>query len=92
MNNDQLVALIAETAAAINDTTTDLDKHTAELREHIKPNCHVGRGADMNDSDAGYRLQLEWYAGQLLEMLDKKHYQCINSWLNCVDKFTRRYA
>lgn len=60
------------------------------LRQHITPNCHVGRGAEMDASDEGFRIQLEWYAGQLLSMLDEKQFEGINSWLNCVSKFTTR--
>lgn len=91
MTNDTLAQLIRDVAAAIDkvgpDSIADL---VTPLRAVSCPNAHVGRGADMDGSDKGFRMQLEWFAGQLLSMVDEKQWGGINSWINCTDKFTTR--
>lgn len=47
----------------------------------LAPGCHVGR------KDMGATEAVEWFAGQLLEIVDAKAWFAVNSWLNCVDKF-----
>ena len=32
---------------------------------------------------------IEWYLGQLIDLYNKKAWHCINSWLNCCEKFTQ---
>lgn len=91
MSNEQLAQLIRDVAAAVDKVGIfSVADAVAPLREVVAPNVHVGRGAEMDHTDAGYRLQLEWYAGQLLDMVDNKQWHGINSWLNCSDKFTAR--
>lgn len=91
MNNEQLAQLIRDVAAAVDKVgVTDIADAVQPLRKHVFPGCHVGLGNMMTGTDAGYRLQLEWYAGQLLDMVDNKQWRGINSWLNCSDKFTAR--
>lgn len=93
ISTEGLVTLIRQTAVSVDKGGTDtIGNAVAELRKHIAPDCHVGKGDEMNGSDAGYRMQLEWYAGQLLSMIDSSSWFGINSWLNCVDKFTARQA
>jgi hypothetical protein len=88
---DDLVALVRKASAEIESgSVQSLEASLAPLREHVKPGCHVGRGKEMDATDEGFRLQVEWYAGQLLSMVDNREFAGINSWLNCTDKFTRR--
>lgn len=88
---ENLAALLRDIAADLDSTGPNaIDKLVQDLREHVKPGCHVGRGAEMNDTDEGYRMQMEWYGGQLLEMVDKQQWAGINSWINCAEKFTTR--
>jgi hypothetical protein len=52
----------------------------------LGPNCHVGiakkRGYPLTPEET-----VEWYAGSLLDIVDNEAWWCVNSWLNCVDKF-----
>lgn len=51
------------------------------LREAVSPNVHVGR-TDLTPEET-----VEWYAGQLLDIVDQRMWFAMNSLLNCVDKF-----
>lgn len=87
----ELIYLIRQTSSRIqNAGPQSMPELVALLREVVEPGCHVGRGNDMDASDEGFRLQLEWYAGQLLSMVDNQQWLGINSWLNCTEKFTTR--
>lgn len=91
MTHDQLATLIRKVSADINDAgPATIQTLVQPLREHVKPDCYVGRAADMDHTDAGYRMQLEWYAGQLLDMVDNQQWLGINSWIGCTEKFTTR--
>lgn len=91
MNNNELVALIREVSSIIETGTShSISADVAPLRAVVQPNCHVGCGDKMDDSEGGFRMQLEWYAGQLLSMVDEKQWLGINSWINCTEKFTTR--
>lgn len=92
MNDEELAQLIRDVSAALDkhDNKADFDDIVMPLRAVTCPDAHVGRGADMDSSDSGYRLQLEWFAGQLLSMVDEKQWHSINSWINCTEKFTTR--
>jgi hypothetical protein len=91
MNNDELAELIRNVSIAVNSTGQGgIEEAVLPLRGIITPNCHEGRGSEMDATDVGYRLQIEWYAGQLLSMVDKKQFYGINSWINLTDKFTTR--
>lgn len=91
MNNEELAQLIRDVSAALESSEPrTVDERVKVLREHVAPGCHEGCGAQMDATDAGFRMQLEWYGGQLLSMVDAQQWFGINSWLNCTDKFTRR--
>lgn len=47
----------------------------------LGPNCHVGNGALVGDA------VVEWYAGQLLDIVDRKAWFAMNSLINGLDKF-----
>jgi hypothetical protein len=44
-------------------------------------NIHVG------NSDLDSDQTVEWYAGQILEVLEKEQWFAVNSIINCLDKF-----
>lgn len=93
MSNEDLAQMIRDVSAAVDNCNQDTVVETVKaLREHITPNCHEGCGAQMDGTDTGYKLQLEWFAGQLLAMVDKKQWFGINTWINCTSKFTTRAA
>lgn len=50
----------------------------------IESNVHLGR-KDMLPKSLE---ELEWFAGQLLDIVEHKSWFAVNSWINCVDKFT----
>jgi hypothetical protein len=90
LNNEVLAELIRTVSNNLdNGNTVNALEIVKPLRAHVTPNCHVGRGEEMNGTQEGYRLQLEWYAGQLLTMVDNGQWYGINSWINCTEKFTR---
>jgi len=47
----------------------------------LAPGCHVGR-TGMTDEQI-----VEWYAGQLVDTVDKEAWYAINSVINTADKF-----
>lgn len=53
----------------------------APLRAFVQPNVHVGR-TDMTPDEV-----VEWYAGQILDIVDEEKWFAVNSWINCRDKF-----
>jgi len=53
----------------------------APLREFVAPGIHVG-----NTGIEGEAI-IEWYAGQILDIVDSKAWYAMNSILNCADKF-----
>lgn len=72
---------VAERVAkgGIGSISTDVQ----ELRD-------AGIVANMNMGDAAKaspRATMEWYAGQLLDMVENGGWFGINSWLNAVDRF-----
>lgn len=91
-DNDTLAQLLRRIAQQVDDggDSSNIATIVEPLRLIVAPGCYEGRGADMDHTDEGYRLQLEWFAGQLLTFVDGHHWGMINSWLNCTDKFTTR--
>jgi len=55
----------------------------APLRDFIKPDTRLGQRGMTDGSDEC----VEWYAGQLLSIVDKKAWYAINSIINCLDRF-----
>jgi hypothetical protein len=51
------------------------------LRALVQPNVHVGR------KDLSPEETVEWYAGQILDIVDTEKWFAVNSLINCVDKF-----
>lgn len=90
MTNEELTAIIRTVAARVESADSNTVALTVQpLRDAgITADCHVGRGAEMEeDTPAAFRLCLEWYAGQLLALVDTQAWHCINSWLNCLERF-----
>ncbi len=91
MNNEDLAYLIHKVSKDVDEGGVGgIFTAVEPLRAVIAAGCHVGCGDKMDASEEGFRLQLEWYAGQLLYMVDEKQWGGINSWINCTDKFTQR--
>ena len=74
----------------VRQVVQDLDKVGPEqasvivkpLRKFgIAPGVHVGR-KDLNPEET-----VEWYAGQILDIVDNKSWFAVNSIINLLDKF-----
>lgn len=78
---------VREAAAALETVGPGAAPFIAEpvrvalAKRGLGANCHVGR-RDMDPAEV-----VEWYAGQLLDIVDNGHWIGMNGWLNCVDKF-----
>jgi len=46
--------------------------------------CHVGASPSFLMED---EHTIEWYAGQLLDIVDREAWFAMNSFINCLDKF-----
>jgi len=49
----------------------------------LAPGCHAGR-KDLADKP---EETLEWYAGQVLHVIDSESWVAVNAIINCLDKF-----
>lgn len=80
-NTSYLTALVRDVVAQLDRASPgDCQAIVAPLREHVQPNVHVGTKPEGHAA-------VEWYAGQILDIVDGKHWFAMNSLLNCVDKF-----
>lgn len=50
---------------------------------NVQVNIHLGRN-DLSDQPVE---TMEWYAGQILDVIENKAWFAVNSIINCVDKF-----
>ncbi len=58
------------------------------LREiGVVARMNEGMQEQMDNTPMGQEIQLYWYAGQILNIVEKKSWFAMNSVLNCVDKF-----
>lgn len=89
MELKELTALMRQTVDALeNSSPVDIETLVQPLREAgITPNVHVGKGDQMDESYEGRKMMVEWYAGSLLDCVDKGAWFAINSIINCKDKF-----
>ena len=83
MDHAELTGIVRGIADTINGHGPEnIDADVQVIRDAgIRPGIHVGR-------TEWTPLQIvEWYAGQLLDIVDGRHWYCVNGWLNCADKF-----
>lgn len=59
------------------DAAKEVRKIVEPLRKYVQPGCHVGKGPDMSDLE-----KIEWYAGQLLDVVDSEGWFVMNTTLN----------
>lgn len=71
----------------IEETVAPLRSALAE--RGLAPRCHVGAEPPLIEGRSSLTpdMTVEWYAGQLLDIVDKKAWFAMNSLINCVDKF-----
>lgn len=83
---DRIEALIRATAKRLEAASTrEAALCSDQFRDAgIVSGCHVGKGAEMKDCRL---MRMEWFAGQLIDIVESKSWFAVNSWLNCVDKF-----
>ncbi len=91
ISHENLTKLVRETAHALNSSGVGptLDSSgagsaveiVAFLREYVTANIHVDLGRKLEPKEA-----VEWYAGQLLDIVDTKAFFAMNSLLGCLDR------
>jgi hypothetical protein len=96
MTNIELSKLLKEIITKIDTAEIDKDvllEITKPLREvGITSRCYEGQGYLMsNKTENGFRLQLEWYGGQILNIVEKEVWWAMNACINVCDKFTTYY-
>lgn len=84
MTDDELCLLVRSVAKEVDKGfPTSMVEAVRPLREAgISPGMKEGINEQANRRDT-----LEWYAGQLLDIVEKRSWFAVNSWLNCIDKF-----
>lgn len=65
----------------LNDFTFVPSVCVAPLRVFVEPGIHVG------NKDIQGEQMIEWYAGQLLSVVDREAWLAMNSILRCAEKF-----
>lgn len=89
MTTKELIFLVREVIDSVDNgnehTINDLVQPLRDVG--ITPNVHEGRGKEMVNTDVGQRMMVEWYAGQLLSIVDNKAWHCVNSIVNTKNKF-----
>ena len=84
MTDLELTTLVRDVVQRIDRMVpgSDFEPLCGRLRDAgIVPDMHVGR------DDLEGRGVVEWYAGQILDVLEKKRWFAVNSMINCLDKF-----
>lgn len=92
LSNAELADLIRSVAGLIekvNDSEEAATMVDPLIVAGITGPRHRGEGELMNvDDEFGVRMRLEWFAGELVNMIMTGQTLGMNSWLNTVDKFT----
>lgn len=89
MTNDHFAELVRQTVTQLDFASPGLAAPIVkQLRGALSarghgPGCHVGR-ADLEPQSAEC---VEWYAGQLLAIIDGEAWHAMNSAINVLDKF-----
>lgn len=88
MTTDELRALTRNTVLAVRDKggpegilDTVAPVRAALAERGLAPMCHVGCGELTPDEI------VEWYAGQLLAIVDAEAWHAVNTLINVVDRF-----
>ena len=84
LNDAELTELVRATVKAIEEMTaaSNFGPWLTRLKDAgIVSGMHVG------GKNLGPRATLEWYAGQIIEVIQSKAWFAVNSLIGCVDKF-----
>lgn len=86
LTDRELWELVRSAHAVLNGCNGEDWKQRTEdaverLRGAVEKNCHLGA------TTWCWRKSIEWYAGQILDIVDERKWFAVNSWINCVDKF-----
>lgn len=69
----------------INTAFRDVEFVRTALNERgLDVNCHVGQSEEFLSEG---EHTLEWYAGQLLDIVDRKAWFAMNSYINALDQY-----
>ena len=82
----QIVRAAAVELEHANENRASLIMEPVQAELHargLEPGCWVGAGLPPLTPEQ----TVEWYAGQGVKIVQDGNWHCVNSWLNCVDKF-----
>ena len=87
MTNKELAELIRAVALVIDNS------NEVTIQDAIEPLKNVGIYANMHvgtpQEHFTPRMVLEWYAGSIIDIVEKQSWFAVNSWINCCDRFTK---
>ena len=81
---------IGELTNLIRTEIDRLDKGSESTAQTVIDNLTAGgvvRNIHVGNKDLGKLETLEWYGGQIVDILENKSWFAVNSLINCVDKF-----
>lgn len=84
---NELRELTRKTVFALDKSGVEgIEEVVAEVRSALagrgqEPGCHVGNGQMSEDE------KVEWYAGQMLSIVDNQAWFAMNAYINSVDRF-----
>ena len=79
------IAIIAHVDHGKTTLADALLKQSDTFKERgLEANCHQGKPSEFFTNE---ELTIEWYAGQLLDIVDNQNWFAMNSFINCLDKF-----
>jgi hypothetical protein len=81
---------IGELTNLIRAEIDRLDKGSEATAETVIANLTAGgvvRNIHVGGKNLGKLETLEWYGGQIVDVLENKSWFAVNSLINCVDKF-----
>ncbi|EKD52186.1 MAG: hypothetical protein ACD_62C00086G0002 [uncultured bacterium] len=96
MTDDQLKALLIDVSHMLRTKAGEIifKEIVTKTLLHIGidgPRYRRSRFFSLKQSGAKtFRQQLEWYAGEIVDMIQTNQLLAMNTWLNCVDVFTSK--
>lgn len=90
ISDQALKDLIAQCAIRVTQYDGRVGQREAirQLAEYVKPNCHT-KPDDINANMLGSRMELEWFAGQLLYIVEEQDMPALATWLSLVPHYTK---
>jgi hypothetical protein len=86
MTDQELAELISNVVTVVDNSNEGTIEEAIKslIDAGITANMHVG----VPQENFTQRMVLEWYAGSIINIVEKQSWFAVNSWINCCDKFT----